>query len=155
MPWKDETRRRQKDVNYYYTHQEQKIANAARWNREHPERVRKTMKKWRSAHADDVKRRNMDFQPRSREMHKIFRHEAIVALGAKCIRCGFDDERALQFNHISGDGYKERETIGKNYKTWLKSIAAGKRPDIELTCANCNMIHARENGFYNRARIKP
>jgi len=30
----------------------------------------------------------------------------------------------------------------------LKDIIAGKRSDIELTCANCNMIHARENNLF-------
>lgn len=30
-------------------------------------------------------------------------------LGNKCCKCGFVDERALQLDHINGDGFKDRK----------------------------------------------
>src|SRR3990167_844106 len=75
------------------------------------------------------------------------RLNAFAALGDKCVRCGYDDPRAFQFNHKNGDGWKDVSSANGHYRM-LKDIIAGKRSDIELTCANCNMIHARENNLF-------
>lgn len=68
---------------------------------------------------------------------------AIAMFGNKCVRCGFNDPRALQFDHIHGDGFKEK---GKYYIGFLKRLLAN--PDFEtyqLLCANCNWIKRYEN----------
>ena len=71
--------------------------------------------------------------------------EAISKLGGKCVHCGFSDVRALQFNHKAGGGGRE---VSRGYSaTYLRRIADGMRPDIELVCANCNQIHAVEKGL--------
>lgn len=76
------------------------------------------------------------------------RNITLEALGGKCVRCGFNDPRALQIDHINGGGSKERKKIkpsasGFN-KIVLKSFLAGENK-YQLLCANCNWIKRVEN----------
>lgn len=83
--------------------------------------------------------------------------EAIKYLGGKCgctnpacfhpgASCDVSDERVLTFNHKRGKGGGERKP-GYAY-TFFRQIAQGKRPDIELLCANCHMIHTKASGVW-------
>ena len=68
-------------------------------------------------------------------------------LGSKCIKCGFVDIRALQIDHINGDGAEHRKKNGNSnsyYSSILKSVIAGENK-YQILCANCNFIKAREN----------
>ena len=80
--------------------------------------------------------------------YQDIRTKAIVALGGKCVKCGYDaDHRAFEFDHINGGGGREyREGGGfSGYYTRLKLVAAGKRgEEIQLLCANCNRIKDAE-----------
>ena len=68
----------------------------------------------------------------------------------KCNTCGFDDWRALQIDHIHGDG--NQETFGDGgawgYKL-LKLTAEEVRKDYQVLCANCNWVKRYENKEYN------
>ena len=75
------------------------------------------------------------------------RAAAIAAMGGKCARCGFDDERCLQFDHRvplhrgkNGMSSKD-ETSDKTYK----AVLDGARATYELLCANCHCIKTRED----------
>ena len=59
---------------------------------------------------------------------------ALMVLGRKCVRCGFDDIRALQIDHINNDGYKENRV--KMYHKILRGDTEG----YQVLCANCNWI---------------
>jgi hypothetical protein len=65
--------------------------------------------------------------------------------GNKCIGCGIEDARVLQVNHKNGqNGVSRKESgIGLYY-----SIVNGSRKidDLELRCANCNIIYEYERG---------
>lgn len=70
-------------------------------------------------------------------------------LGNKCRKCGFDDKRALQFDHVAGGGTKDRNITGKNggyyrNRSICKSIVKGEGK-FQLLCANCNWIKRTEN----------
>jgi hypothetical protein len=69
------------------------------------------------------------------------------ALGNKCVRCGYKDERALQIDHVNGGGKKERTKYrgASYYYHVLKEIAAGRGKKYQILCANCNVIKRREN----------
>jgi hypothetical protein len=71
------------------------------------------------------------------------RRETIAYLGGNCGRCGFDDERALQLDHINGGGASESKRLG--VAAFYRQILDGRRPDIQLLCANCNWIKRAEN----------
>jgi len=73
------------------------------------------------------------------------RFALIRRMGNKCVRCGFDDIRALQLDHIEGDGYKySKET----YYRRLQSIIT--HPErVQVLCANCNWIKRYEEKKHN------
>ena len=68
----------------------------------------------------------------------------IQALGGKCIRCGFcADIRALQVDHVHGDGKLDRVKKGTSYYYFiLKRLDSGR---YQVLCANCNCIKRAEN----------
>jgi hypothetical protein len=72
------------------------------------------------------------------------RRLAIKAYGGKCVRCGFSDIRALQFDHVKGGGGQHRKTVSiRMLMFWLKK---NNYPDIfQLLCANCNSIKRFED----------
>ena len=81
------------------------------------------------------------------EYRKRLRAAAIKAMGGKCMRCGVDDERCLEFDHRiplrrgkSGLS-KAAHTADKTYRAVLN----GDRSAYELLCANCHSIKTRED----------
>jgi len=76
------------------------------------------------------------------------RSEVVNLLGNVCVRCGFDDIRALHIDHVNGGGRAERQAIGYSRERYLKFVLAkikkGSR-DYQLLCANCNFIKLIEN----------
>ena len=64
--------------------------------------------------------------------------------GGKCNRCGFNDWRALQIDHVNSNGYQERELIRKR-RTYYKYVLEDKSGNYQILCANCNWIKKYEN----------
>jgi hypothetical protein len=79
-----------------------------------------------------------------RKYTRDLRQRVLNHLGRKCVRCSFDDERALQVDHIYGGGNKQRRIIAwrEMYRMVLNSIPGDK---YQLLCANCNWIKRSEN----------
>ena len=72
-------------------------------------------------------------------------------LGSQCVRCGFLDKRALQFDHIHGGGSKERKKFkGKKetYEYYAKNPELAIKT-LQVLCANCNWIKRFENQEHN------
>ena len=73
------------------------------------------------------------------------RWEAIEVISKgiiSCCKCGFDDIRALQIDHINGGGlkhFKSHTSVGY-YKSMLD-----EPEKYQLLCANCNWIKRYEN----------
>ena len=86
-----------------------------------------------------------------RNKRKIERIFLLSLLGRICVKCGYDqDDRALQLDHIDGQGWKERRKHS-NYTTWLNFYY--KNPEIakkklQILCANCNAIKKIEMKEY-------
>jgi len=105
------------------------------WQRQnrklHPE-------KWRKYDTDCKRRAN------HRRRMKI-----IELLGGKCVRCGFIDWRALQIDHVNGNGQKDIRAQNSilYYKRVLRRILEGSK-DYQLLCANCNWIKRYEKREY-------
>lgn len=80
-----------------------------------------------------------------RRWYEKVRRAIYDLLGEKCIRCGFDDKRALQIDHVYGGGNKERKSRGtNNYKLILNKILDGSK-EYQILCSNCNWIKRFEN----------
>ena len=72
------------------------------------------------------------------------RQEVIEFFGSKCMRCGFDDTRALQIDHIAGGGRKDRASYS-SIQEFYKKVIEEKANKYQLLCANCNQIKRLQN----------
>ena len=82
-------------------------------------------------------------------LSKKSRRELLEIIGnSKCNRCGFDDVRALQLDHIKGDGAIAKKKFKNSQYEW--HFYRHERPDLakqelQVLCANCNWIKREEN----------
>lgn len=69
----------------------------------------------------------------------------------KCAKCGFEDTRALQIDHINGEGRQHRKqfTSNKHYMKYIKDNPSG----FQILCANCNFIKRDENNEFRKSEI--
>ena len=84
---------------------------------------------------------------KKRDHVRILRSKVVEFLGGKCVKCGYSDKRALQIDHVNGDGYLERKKKS-NVVRYLADVIVdiyihGGR--YQLLCANCNIIKKFEN----------
>ena len=85
------------------------------------------------------------FAPRG-EYNRTLRKVSLETLGGKCVQCGFTDFRALQIDHINGNGTKDRKTLrGARFLTNVVRSFLNKENKYQLLCANCNWIKRYEN----------
>jgi len=63
--------------------------------------------------------------------------------------CGETDRRVLQVNHLNGGGAKELRS-GSLRAQFYRAILDGKRADVDLRCANCNIRYEYERGARRR-----
>jgi len=90
---------------------------------------------------------------RMRRWNKKTRLALLALLGNKCIKCGIDDYRVLQIDHINGGGTKEYDDVKTgtkkaNYNRFLiKKILDGSA-EYQILCSNCNWIKRHENQEY-------
>ena len=62
-----------------------------------------------------------------------------------CVRCGFDDLRALSIDHIEGGGCQHLKQLNRrNLYTWLLGEHYPK--GYQTLCFNCQWIKRSENG---------
>ena len=71
---------------------------------------------------------------------------AIHELGGRCVRCDYTDLRALQIDHVNGNGAAMRRKVTN--RVMYKAILAGKpHTEYQILCANCNWIKRHEEGL--------
>ena len=63
-----------------------------------------------------------------------------------CKKCGFDDIRALQIDHVHGGGNKEKQMHGLGFYNRYELIVKASPNSYQILCANCNWIKRAENG---------
>jgi len=80
--------------------------------------------------------------------------DAVRVLGNKCIKCDYDNMKALVIDHINGDGCMERNYLKSKslycciYFAFLYDITEAIeiiKSRYQVLCANCNMIKQRDN----------
>lgn len=80
------------------------------------------------------------------------RSQILALLGNRCVKCGYSDSRALQIDHIHGNGCKEIRKFKNEdyyYSFVLKQLKSGSK-DYQCLCANCNWIKRSENGEFGK-----
>lgn len=113
------------------------------------ERCRAYDREWRSRHRERLNKKTNDSRRenrvRLREMenkrNQLKRLKILWILGGVCSKCGFSDDRALQIDHVKGNGNEERRirNLVHNYGSWMRVLAERKN-DYQILCANCNWI---------------
>jgi len=145
MPYKDPEKRKQK---------------LKEWKAKNPEyafNYRRT-NKWKKWHKKYVngpvatayrKKYNQQKSLSYREERIRQRNTTLDAMGGKCSSCGFSDFRALQIDHVNGDGKNERKNpTGRSYYEKVLQSFLKKEGKYQLLCANCNWIKRHENKEY-------
>ena len=80
----------------------------------------------------------------NRRSYRKLKESVLQAYGGKCCRCGFDDRRALQVDHVHGGGNRQIRKLGGGAEV-LRLIRKLNYPmDYQLLCANCNWIKRYE-----------
>ena len=104
-----------------------------------------------NAHRRRVYAENPDIKLKvaaaEKNRQRVLRLRIIEAYGGQCVRCGFDDWRALQIDHVYGGGRRSesKSITSYDYKV-LREVASG---NYQLLCANCNWIKRYEQGEHN------
>jgi len=83
---------------------------------------------------------------------------AMVDPAKKCARCGCDDTRFLEVNHIKGGGVIERKKLKKGQNlgnNMILLIYTGRRgvEDLNLLCRACNSVDHLERQ-YGKTRLR-
>ena len=107
------------------------------YRKRNAERIRKRKKEYYQSHREQA-------TAQVRQWRAKLRSEVIEFLGGKCTKCGFDDPRALQIDHIHGGGHRDYRSH-KNQYDFYKVILEKRRSDLQLLCANCNWIKRHDN----------
>lgn len=102
-------------------------------------------RRWRSLSTEEKAKEAI----RIREYYDSVKEQIYLIYGSRCSRCGFEDKRALQLDHIRGGGRRLKHKRGKELAA---KICSGKLPreDFQLLCANCNWIKRWENNECKR-----
>jgi len=127
---------------YYAEHKEKRRQDSKNYRLRHPERNSISCRKWRNNHMKQ--RRNYECI----YFGKI-RKKVIEILGNKCVRCGINDIRVLQIDHIKPCGSKNRKNLHLIYKEILQNL---NQKEYQLLCSNCNWIKKFENNE-NRGKL--
>lgn len=90
--------------------------------------------------------------PKMREQNALARQQRrqslLGRLGGSCVMCGFVDWRALQIDHINGQGKQDRKRFHHTYdyyKYLLELPLDQLRCEYQVLCANCNWIKRYEH----------
>lgn len=101
---------------------------------------------WRTEHPDSSRGYQASYRAR-------LRAQVLDKYGGRCGRCGIDDPRVLQIDHIDGApeprGHKLRGGEGL-YRALLTGVKRWE--DHQLLCANCNWIKAHERNEFRAHR---
>jgi hypothetical protein len=127
------------------------------WRASNPQRARKISraanKKYSALHPE---KRTAECKRYNDKM----RQAIIEAFGGQCVQCGFSDPRALQLDHINGDGHllfdsdrrcRPKWDLRARY-TFIMDHPEEARRTLQLLCENCNWIKRVENREYRKGK---
>ena len=76
---------------------------------------------------------------RMRQYMDRIRDEVRQLLGGACARCGNDDHRVLQVDHVDGGGNEERRAA-RSFRKRMLVVIEKSGTGYQLFFANCHMI---------------
>jgi len=82
------------------------------------------------------------------------RTKVLSVLGGKCVSCGLTDPRALNIDHVHGDGSADRKKAhGKKFHNQVIAAVAAGSDSYQLLCASCNWIKRAVNNETTLGRV--
>lgn len=130
---------------WYLEHKADQIARVMRWRQANRDKHEKST-------LLSNQRYKEEYNKRKNERQTKIKIDVLTHYGngeCKCVRCGFDDIRALSIDHINGNGTKERRRTGrggKRFYRWLKN--QGYLEGYQTLCMNCQFIKATKEAEY-------
>ena len=174
MPYKDNEKNRAARRAYEATHKHVRAAwrdthkkELHDWYEKNKERVNKQSHEYYLSHREETLQRTKKYHHEHKEERKKYYKEnyseirlevlAKIDPSMKCARCGCDETRFLDVNHIKGGGYEEHKKRGKKVtKNMILLIHTGKRgvEDLNLLCRICNALDYLERKYgHTRLRV--
>ena len=103
-------------------------------------RARKTelMRKYRAENPEKHRQQSRDAKARLRK-------RLLEMYGDTCVRCGFDDVRALTLDHIGCNGAEERKRLGER-GVYLRALEVFRPNEYRTLCMNCQFIVRHVSG---------
>lgn len=86
-----------------------------------------------------------------RTRHEKGRNAFLDLLGGQCVRCGVDDKRVLQLDHVNGDDRTFKPGSWAEKEEYQQHILANPN-EYQVLCANCHVLKTREGNEYNKRR---
>jgi len=83
---------------------------------------------------------------------KNLRLSVIRLLGGQCAHCGYDDMRALVLDHKNSDGHIDRRRLGHKIARYYIHHLDEAKINLQVLCANCNLIKQSEADEHNKTR---
>lgn len=99
---------------------------------------RNNMRKYRKQNPDH-------YRAQSRKSKRKLVDQVFNKYGLKCVRCGFNDRRALTLDHVMNNGAEERKAIGER-GVYRRSLKDQHTNEYQVLCMNCQFIKRREHG---------
>jgi len=108
-----------------------------------------------SAHKFYLKNKDTVYQ--TYRGNALKRRLAVIEyLGGKCAKCGLEDWRVLQINHINGGGNRDvKSKRGRNYALQQEIVTGKREGEFNLLCANCNILYEYERDIRWKGVICP
>uniref|UniRef100_A0A6M3LDR7 Uncharacterized protein n=1 Tax=viral metagenome TaxID=1070528 RepID=A0A6M3LDR7_9ZZZZ len=113
------------------------------------------IKVYRTAHPEKV----FEQWLRQRDKSRALKLEVLTHYGkgeCVCVKCGFNNIRALSIDHIEGGGNRHRKSKlrpASSFYTWLK--AENYPTGYQTLCMNCQFIKRDENNEQGKYAVEP
>ena len=135
LKWKEKNPKHH--IEYYAKNRKKRLANSKRWQLKHPETAKERSHEWYERTKDS--RREFNTR-RNREKWRELKNKIFDKYGGKCVKCGIDDFRVLQIDHVNGGGRQEFKQYTTGYYQYYKRVLSDDTGKYQLLCANCNWI---------------
>jgi len=112
---------------------------AQKWRQANPEKVKEIRKRWMQNHRDVARKvERLTYASVRLEVLWAYSVDSVI----KCCQCGYNDIRALDIDHVLGDGASERKKwpSTKQFFYWLRRQGFPDKGKYRILCKNCNWI---------------
>ncbi|SRR6266700_4591282 len=143
-PWSERTdAEKQRSLEYSRAwrkaNRDRKNAAQRDYRQQNKDHIREQDRTWRDTREGQRKR---EAEAAKRQYARL-KQGAIIMLGGICVRCGWNDIRCLEIDHIipvRGD----RSLYG--IKLYRSIVTGGSTENLQVLCANCHAIKTYEDG---------